>query len=282
MSTMSSNLTTTARLGLWIALLTTMACADIAEGVNHAGGASSHSDAGEPTGDAAAQRSESAAVGDAADGGRRTDAAVMSGSSSPGDTKRASALGGAAAGGSAGTAPSDSTAPATGEPGSDADAGPVAAAPQADAGPLCAACGGCEEVQTVVSTMHTTQSVTYKDPPPTSGPHNPCWARWGIHDEPLAAERWVHNLEHGAVVYLYNCPDGCDAEVAMIEQLTAARAYAISTAYPDLPARFAAVAWGRRLVTDCLDLTAFTQFYDNNANHAPESNLSDPSPGCPP
>jgi hypothetical protein len=44
--------------------------------------------------------------------------------------------------------------------------------------------------------------------PPIAGPHYWVWAKWGIHDEtpPLPRGYWVHNLEHGAVVFLYR-PD---------------------------------------------------------------------------
>lgn len=159
--------------------------------------------------------------------------------------------------------------------------------PDTDSGPsepkgLCTSCGACEEVQKVVSTMHTTNPVTYKDPPPTSGPHNPCWARWGIHDEPLAAERWVHNLEHGGVVFLYNCPDGCDAEVAILKDISSKRSRTILTSYPNLPARFGVVSWGRRLVSSCFDQQALLEFYAKNFDHAPESNSNPPNPNCPP
>jgi len=147
---------------------------------------------------------------------------------------------------------------------------------------LCAECGGCEEVQPVLSTQHTTDPVVYHDPPPTSGPHNPCWARWGIHEEPTPAQRWVHNLEHGGVVFLYNCPQGCDAEVNKLREMVSARERTILTAYDALPARFGIVAWGHRLVSDCLDEAAFSAFYANHFDRAPESVATEPNPGCPP
>jgi hypothetical protein len=130
--------------------------------------------------------------------------------------------------------------------------------------------------------MHTNNPVSYADPPPTSGPHNPCWASWGVHDEPLRAERWVHNMEHGGVVFLYNCPDGCDQEIATIKNIASKRSRTVVAAYADLPARFGVVSWGHRLVSDCLDEQAFTAFYAKNFDHAPESNANPPSTSCPP
>src|SRR5262244_1701882 len=39
--------------------------------------------------------------------------------------------------------------------------------------------------------------------PPIGGPHYWVWANWGIHEEIVPRGYWVHNLEHGAVVFLY-------------------------------------------------------------------------------
>jgi hypothetical protein len=230
-------------------------------------GPRSSSDAGTPL---EPNRIEDAAIGDSA-------------SAAPSDAGREAAGGGTAgdqpsAAGSGGRPPSPS-----------ADAGADASASEADTDsgpaklePLCSSCGGCEQVIEVVSTMHTNNPVTYPDPPPTSGPHNPCWGRWGVHDEPLAAERWVHNLEHGGVVFLYNCPDGCDQEVAAIKQLNQHRHRTIITAYAVLPTRFGVVSWGHRLLSDCFDLATFDAFYERNFDHGPESNANPPSPTCPP
>ena len=163
-------------------------------------------------------------------------------------------------------------------PGDDDDAGA-----NSPSSLLCTTCGACEEIQEVVSAMHTSTPVTYADPPPSSGPHNPCWASWGIHEEAMVpAERWVHNLEHGGIVYLYNCPMGCDEERAALAKLVAKRGHAVLTAYPALPMRFGVVSWGHRLVSECMDEMAFDAFHVRNAEHGPESNMSAPNPMCPP
>ncbi|MBD2449999.1 DUF3105 domain-containing protein [Nostoc sp. FACHB-152] len=50
-------------------------------------------------------------------------------------------------------------------------------------------------------------SVTYNSNnsnPPTSGPHYPYPAAWGIYVYPPADEFLVHNLEHGGVIISYN------------------------------------------------------------------------------
>lgn len=213
--------------------------------------------------------------GSASSGPEHADAGSGTGTAAP-----PGAAGAGASGADTGTHTADNTNNTNDTDDRDAGAAPDAPASQ----PLCASCGGCEEVQTVVSTMHTTGPISYPDPPPTSGPHNPCWARWGSYDEaaPSPPERWVHNLEHGGVVFLHNCPDGCAADVAKLQALAQARMRTIVTPYAALPARFAVVSWGHRLITDCVDEEAFARFYDANFDHASESIASDPNPGCPP
>ena len=67
-------------------------------------------------------------------------------------------------------------------------------------------------------------------------------------------------MEHGAVVVLYNCPEGCAAEVAaaqtFIDALPAdprctddVKHQVVMSPDPSLPSRWAAVAWGHSLVT---------------------------------
>ena len=147
---------------------------------------------------------------------------------------------------------------------------------------VCTQCGGCEEALAVNSANHVVGTVSYPDRPPVGGDHNECWGSWGVHAKPLAPERWVHNLEHGGVVLLYHCPNGCTAEVSELAKFMKGRAQTLLTAYTDMPTRFAVVAWGHRLKSDCLDLAAWAQFYGTYVDHAPESIPSGPPTGCPP
>ncbi|HEX2678719.1 MAG TPA: DUF3105 domain-containing protein [Polyangiales bacterium] len=154
-----------------------------------------------------------------------------------------------------------------------------------DTAPTCAGiattCGGCEEHLPVTSAQHLVGTIHYPDPPPAGGDHNECWGTWGVHDTPLAAEHWVHNLEHGGVVFLYDCPSGCTAEVAALAKLVNAKPRTILSLYAPMPTRFAVVSWGYRLESDCLDLDAFTAFYLAHVNQAPEDIPDNPPAGCP-
>lgn len=61
-------------------------------------------------------------------------------------------------------------------------------------------------------------AITYKTNPPASGPHYPAPGPWGISEQPLAPGYFVHNLEHGGVDVLYDCPNGCQATIDVAKQ----------------------------------------------------------------
>ncbi len=148
---------------------------------------------------------------------------------------------------------------------------------------LCAECQGTclEEFGAPVSSQHVTGGVEYSDPPPSSGDHDPCWARWGAHTNPVPDENWVHNLEHGGVVFLFDCPGDCTAQVADLTDLVEdLGSFALLTPYSPMPARFAAVSWGWRYVTDCYEREAFESFYQRHVDRGPESVASNPDAAC--
>ena len=153
----------------------------------------------------------------------------------------------------------------------------------ADAPDVCEGCNACEIAYLPSDErQHVDGGVVYPDTPPASGNHDPCWAEWGAHTTALEDENWLHNLEHGGVVFLYNCPEGCDTEV---NELTAFAATLpentwIVTPYSEMERSFAAVAWNYRTTTDCLDVDSWQAFYDYFADNAPESVTSMPSASC--
>lgn len=151
-----------------------------------------------------------------------------------------------------------------------------------DAGgdPVCTSCGACEERFAIEGAVHEAGDLDYDQVPPVGGNHNPYWANWGVHAEPVPDQCFVHNMEHGGVIFLHDCPDGCAAEVAELEAFVGDHALALLTPYDGLPARFALTAWGRRLVSDCFDMAAFTQFYLAYSDMAPESVAGNPPREC--
>lgn len=154
-----------------------------------------------------------------------------------------------------------------------------------EAAALCDGCDACAvDHPSVDGAQHVEGGVDYADLPPAGGDHDPCWTGWGVHAVDPGDEHWVHNLEHGGVVFLYRCPDGCPDEVVALEALVAdlPPGTAILTPYEALPTAFAAVAWGHRLLTDCFDDRAMRGFYDLYVDQAPESVQSPPPGGCAP
>jgi hypothetical protein len=147
-------------------------------------------------------------------------------------------------------------------------------------GPLCTQCGACEQTIPVTNADHRPEPVTYTDVPPAGGLHAACWISFGVHAQEEPAGRWVHNQEHGAVVFLYNCPEGCPDEVRALEALVPGRPFAIVVPYSAMATRFAVTSWGHRIVSECLDIAAFEDFYARYANMGRESRLDPPADGC--
>jgi hypothetical protein len=163
------------------------------------------------------------------------------------------------------------------------DKGPVDAAPleKIDAGaPICTECGDCEEAFAVTDRRHYVRPVVYPDYPPAGGPHDPCWADWGVHDAPIPTERWVHNLEHGGIVYLYD-PDAIEeGALSELQRFVSEHNRTLLAPAPDLPTPFAALAWGYRLLSSCVDLAVVEQYWTERFGLSPESADGNPPANC--
>jgi hypothetical protein len=133
-------------------------------------------------------------------------------------------------------------------------------------------------------------AIEWSTNPPATGPHFPSWAGWDRHYENLERGYWVHNAEHGGVILLYNCPDGC-ADV-VDELLAVARNAAIDdtctapitkrvivAADPLLPegTQVAAVAWNTYYTASCFDPYVAT-FMRSRYRHGPEDTCANGIP----
>jgi hypothetical protein len=148
----------------------------------------------------------------------------------------------------------------------------------------CEPCGGACTLESIPSEggKHDTGVIVYDDYPPTSGDHDPCWAAWGVHPEPVAPDRWVHNMEHGGVVFLYDpLADAEDvaAATALVEQIPPGRAL-LTPATEPFAGPWAVVSWQWRLLADCYDGDAFAAFFDAHEGSGPEDAMSAPDAGC--
>jgi hypothetical protein len=115
--------------------------------------------------------------------------------------------------------------------------------------------------------------VSYDTNPPSGGTHYDAWAAFQNYDYVVPDGYLVHSLEHGAVVFWYNCPGGCPDEVerarVFIDGLpedplcaaTSTPRRAILVPAPELDSRWAASSWGFTLTADCFDEAALGDFY---------------------
>jgi hypothetical protein len=150
--------------------------------------------------------------------------------------------------------------------------------PEVVSSTACGACGGdclLEELA-YPQRYHVEGGVAYGDVPPAGGPHDPCWAPFGVHEDAVPDERWVHNLEHGAIVVLH----GPDEDPAGPRAWSAGREWSLVTPYADLGSPYAALAWGFRLTLGCWDEGEVDAFADDHEDDAPESVLSGPGASC--
>jgi len=138
----------------------------------------------------------------------------------------------------------------------------------------------------------------YSSSPPVSGQHYPIWARWQIHSEPLLRGYWVHNLEHGGVVFMYR-PDApqeiIDALVRVYNALPNDDSGDVACDHPRAvltPAPLLDTAWavvvsgpefseedlgvGYRIKVDCIaDEQALVDFAVQYRNHSAESDCDE-------
>ncbi|RYE85210.1 MAG: DUF3105 domain-containing protein [Myxococcales bacterium] len=142
---------------------------------------------------------------------------------------------------------------------------------------------------------------TFNSEPPSSGNHYGRWAAFKTYTQPVPRGYYVHSLEHGAIVFLYNCPGGCPAEVAVLQQIADAlpadplcdgmgvRRRTVITPDPLLPpGTFAASAWGWTLKATCPDpddfrafaLDHYAQSYENFCNPGVDVIAAGLAPGC--
>jgi hypothetical protein len=149
-------------------------------------------------------------------------------------------------------------------------------------------CGTVTTEYPLVADQHVAvcSVIAYASNPPTSGPHYPNWAKFKAFPSKVGRPFLVHDLEHGAIVVTYNCPEGCADDVAALTTMLAARpadslcSSSVRNRFvvapdPDLDVRFAATAWGFSLRSNCFDLSALSVFIDDHYGRAPEKVCAD-------
>jgi hypothetical protein len=139
------------------------------------------------------------------------------------------------------------------------------------------------------SHVPVSQTLTYKFYPPTSGPHwgqpdGPVpWQTIGTASTPLFEGQFVHNLEHGGIAILYNCPSGTDCTTLTNQLSNYVRSLApveptygqikmVMTPYSNgMTKKVALLAWHYVEFLDTYDQNAITQFYESHVDKGPEA-----------
>ena len=120
-------------------------------------------------------------------------------------------------------------------------------------------------------------ATAYANNPPASGPHYPVWLRYEEYQQPVARGYWVHNLEHGAIVFLYRpdapgnvIPETLAAYRALADDPLCGHKRALITPDPDLPWPAAVVAADFVLRADNASLQVIHQFALARRGRGPE------------
>lgn len=121
----------------------------------------------------------------------------------------------------------------------------------------------------------------YNSDPPTSGPHYPQEAQAGFYDTGIyqyPAGYLLHNLEHGYVIFWYNCASlsesACSELKSQIKTVMDEVNNVKVIGYPsdsiDVP--IAMTSWGRLQKLVSFDAAQARAFYNTNLNRSPEPN----------
>lgn len=126
-------------------------------------------------------------------------------------------------------------------------------------------------------------AITYNHNPPTSGCHynlgyGNAPIQTGAYNVEIPPEYWVHNLEHGYIVVLYNCPSGCNTEFQALRtwyhglpaDSNFGYAKVIIIPYKEMTVPFAAVSWDWYDPIPVFSIAEVQKFYANHVGNAPE------------
>jgi hypothetical protein len=133
-------------------------------------------------------------------------------------------------------------------------------------------------------------NIEWSSNPPATGAHYPQWAGWDRSYLNLNRGNWMHNAEHGGVILLWNCPDGCQD---VVDQLIDVARNASSDPTCTSPVtkrviiardlllpetvQVAAVAWNTYYTASCFDPYVAT-FVHEHYRRGPEDTCAEGAP----
>lgn len=122
--------------------------------------------------------------------------------------------------------------------------------------------------------------IGYKHYPPSSGTHyGTTLPQLGFFDQTWPEGYWLHNLEHGDIVVLYNCPEDCpDLKAklrALIDKAPQRRCptpkLIIMPYSQGMTTPITTIAWGKQLDLAEYDEKAILDFYKRYEDRGPET-----------
>ena len=101
----------------------------------------------------------------------------------------------------------------------------------------------------------------YNSEPPTSGPHLPYVAPWGIHTRAITPQLQVHNLEDGGVLVQYGCecPELVERLAGVVRRYDR---FVILAPFPTMKSRIALTAWTRLDTLEEFDEARIVRFIE--------------------
>ncbi|EZA55425.1 uncharacterized protein LOC105279169 isoform X2 [Ooceraea biroi] len=120
------------------------------------------------------------------------------------------------------------------------------------------------------------ERIDYNDNVPLYGPHRPLWPVYGEYKY-LPKQRWLHSLEHGAIVMLYH-PCANPLEVKRLRDLVNRclwRHVITRYSYLDEEQPLALLSWGCKLTMSYVDIKVVKHFIQLHALRGPEQIAKD-------
>ena len=122
------------------------------------------------------------------------------------------------------------------------------------------------------------EEITYQHYPPASGLHYAVTLQYGLYEgEDVPAEYWVHSLEHGAIVVLYQCDQPCPDLVKslgdMLDSFPESKwgnRKIVIVPYSRMDVPLMAVAWNVQIPLEQFDPQALIDFYVRHVDQGPE------------
>ena len=114
--------------------------------------------------------------------------------------------------------------------------------------------------------------------PPVFGDHYATWRPPGVYDSPVPEGNFMHDLEHGGIVILYNCPTACPDMVTQFRGLLTSlpksqdfnQVKLVVSPNDKIKHLIALLAWDYEQDLDSYDAAAIRTFYQAHLDKGPE------------